>query len=556
MRSRALPFGLGIVCLALSAGGLRAAEPVDLKKAERDPYALAARLDRHLEKQWEASKAVPAPLAGDGEFVRRVYLDLAGRIPRNSEVRKFLDDKDPAKRRKLVEDLLGDTKRDDGKDFNPQYVTNFTNVWRAVMLPQGNNQQVQALAPQMEAWLRRRIRENMPYDQMVRELLTAPAGFDRRGGNQIDPNAAAFYQANENKPENLGAAASRLFLGIKLECAQCHNHPFAKWTRDQFWEFAAFFASVQPPQPMRGQPRPQPMTPGKEIRELKIPNTNPERTVSAKFLDGKEPVWKDDSQARAVLADWLTSRDNPYFAKAMANRLWAHFFGIGIIDPVDEFGEDNPPSHPALLDELGKAFADANFDAKYLVKAIIATRAYQTTSEQTDKSQEDPRLFARMALKGLTPEQLFESLSVATGYNGNLQAIDRRGFGFGGARGEFMTKFANFSDRRTEYQTSILQALMLMNGQFVADADTVDLTNEKAFGTLTAVYDSPSPSLADTKGKLNALFLSTVSREMRPDEESRLVRYVDKGGPSGDKKKALADVFWALLNSSEFILNH
>jgi hypothetical protein len=550
---------LGALCLALAATGLRAAEPADVKKAERDPYVLAARLDRHLEKQWEAAKAVPAPLASDAEFVRRVYLDLAGRIPRVSEVRKFLDDKAPDKRRKLVADLLGDTRRDDGKDFNPQYVTNFTNVWRAVMLPQGNNQQVQFLAPQMEAWLRRRIRENVPYDQMVRELLTAPTNFDRRGANQnqIDPTALAFYQANENKPENLGAAASRLFLGIKLECAQCHNHPFAKWKRDQFWEFAAFFASVQPPQPMRGQPRPQPMEPGKEVRELKIPNTNPERIVKAKFLDGTEPEWKDDSRARAVLADWLTSRDNPYFAKAMANRLWAHFFGIGIIDPVDEFGEDNPPSHPELLDELGKAFADANFDAKFLIKAITATRAYQMSSEQTDKSQEDPRLFARMALKGLTPEQLFESLSVATGYKGNLQAIDRRGFGLqGGPRGEFMTKFANYSDRRTEYQTSILQALLLMNGQFVADADTVDLTNQKAFGTLTAVYDSPSPSLADTKGKLNALFLSTVSREMRPDEESRLVRYVDKGGPSGEKKKALADVFWALLNSSEFILNH
>jgi hypothetical protein len=548
MRSFAF-LGLGALCLATAAGGLRAAEPLDVK-ADRDPYALAARLDKHLEKQWEAAKAVPAPPASDAEFVRRVYLDLAGRIPRNSEVQKFLADKDPAKRHKLVEELLGDTSRDDGKRFNPQYVTNFTNVWRAVMLPQGNNQQVQALAPQMEAWLRRRIRENMPYDQMVRELLTAPTGFDRRGPNQIDPNAVAFYQANENKPENLGAAASRLFLGIKLECAQCHNHPFAKWTRDQFWEFAAFFASVAPPQPMRGRPGQPPMTPGKEVRELKIPNTNPERTVSAKFLDGKEPQWKDDSQARAVLADWLTSRDNPYFAKAMANRLWAHFFGIGIIDPVDEFGEDNPPSHPELLEELGKAFADAKFDAKFLIKAIIATRAYQMSSEVTDKSQEDPRLFARMALKGLTPEQLFDSLVVATGYREDGDGAGRRGFGT--ARAEFLTKFANYSDRRTEYQTSILQALQLMNGKFTADASDVNeaVTNNRTF---QGVWDFPG---LDTKGKLNALFRSTVSREMRPDEESRLVRYVDKGGPSGDKQKALADVFWALLNSSEFILNH
>src|SRR5262249_23308493 len=144
MRSHALRLGLGVLCLALAAGGLRAAPPDPNLKADRDPYALASRLDRHVEKQWEASKAVPAPPAGDAEFLRRVYLDLAGRIPRNSEVRKFLDDKDPAKRRKLVEQLLED----------PQYVTNFTNMWRAVMLPPSNNQQVQQLAPQMEAWLR------------------------------------------------------------------------------------------------------------------------------------------------------------------------------------------------------------------------------------------------------------------------------------------------------------------------------------------------------------------------------------------------------------------
>ena len=354
MRTRAVSLGLGVVCLAMTAGGLRAAEPVDLKKAERDPYALTARLDKHIEKQWEASKAVPAPLASDGEFVRRVYLDLAGRIPRNSEVRKFLDDKDPAKRRKLVEELLGDAKRDDGKDFNPQYVTNFTNVWRAIMLPQGNNQQVQALAPQMEAWLRRRIRENVPYDQMVRELLTAPTNFDRRGGNQIDPTVQAFYQANENKAENLGAAASRLFLGIKLECAQCHNHPFAKWTRDQFWEFAAFFASVQPPQPMRGQPRPQPGTPGKELRELTIPNTNPPRTVSAKFLDGKEPEWKDKTGTRSTLVEWMTAADNPYFARAIVNRMWTYFFGAPLVNPAEGTNEEIPAVHKELLDSLAR----------------------------------------------------------------------------------------------------------------------------------------------------------------------------------------------------------
>jgi hypothetical protein len=549
MRTHSAKFGLILLCPALVSLSACAGEPPADKKADPDPYALALRLDQYIEKQWEASKTVPAPRATDAEFMRRVYLDITGRIPHSGDVRKFLDDKDSDKRRKLVEKLLN----------TPLYETHFTNTWRAVMLPHSNDQQVQALAPQMEAWLRRRIRANVPYDQMVRDLLTANIGngqMTRGPANPLDPNAQAFYQANENKPENLAAASSRLFLGIKLECAQCHNHPFAKWTREQFWEFASFYASIAPPQQQRGQPS-QPMVQTRmELRELKIPNT--EKIVKAKFLDGKEPEWKEDSISRVVLADWMTSPQNPYFARAMANRLWGHFFGIGIIDPVDDLGEDNPPSHPEMLDELGKAFADAKFDAKFLIKAITATRAYQTTSEVTHKSQEDPRQFARMALKGLSPEQLFDSLTVATGYKeqdgGRLARLGR--VDNGSARSEFLTKFTNFSDRRTEYQTSILQALMLMNGRFVADADTVDLANEKAFGTLTAIYDSPLPSLATTKGKLNALHLATLAREMSPAEEERLVRYVEKGGPSGDSKKALADVFWALLNSSEFILNH
>ena len=423
------------------------------------------------------------------------------------------------------------------------------------MLPHSNDQLVQSLEPQMEAWLRRRIRDNVPYDQMVRELLTANVGNSNLGrgqqASQLDPNALAFYQANEMKPENLAAASSRLFLGIKIECAECHNHPFSTWTRDQFWQFASFYASLAPPQRRaRGQPQPQ-TQPGQEVRELKIPNT--ERTVKAKFLDGKEPEWKEDSRSREVLAEWMTSPQNPFFAKAMANRLWAHFFGIGIIDPVDEFGENNPPSHPEMLDELGKAFADAKFDPKFLIKAITATRSL--SDHQRSDGQEPGR---STLVRADGAERVVAGTAVRQPRTGD--GLPRTGRRFQRPRrtqrfgaGEFLTKFANFSDRRTEYQTSILQALTLMNGKFVADAATVDLGNEKAFGTLTAVSEYPG---MNTKDKLDSLFLSTVSRKMRSEEESHLVGYVEKGGPSGDKKRALADVFWALLNSSEFILNH
>jgi hypothetical protein len=508
---------LTVLALALAAAAPPAAQPPD------DVAALAGRIDQLVAAGYADHNAVPAPPADDAEFLRRVWLDLAGRIPRVAEVHAFLEDRAPDKRRRLVDRLLA----------GPHYARHFANVWRALLLPQANNPQLQQLlGPQLEAWARRRLRDNQPLDRIVRELLTASLA---PGAGAPDPAALAFYQANEFKPENLAASTSRLFLGVKLGCAQCHDHPFAPWRRQQFWEFAAFFAGVQPLQPEAGA-----FSAVREVadrRDLPIPNT--QKTVRAHFLDGREPAWKADVSTRATLAGWLTGPDNPYFARAAANRLWAHFFGLGLVDPVDEVGDDNPPSHPELLDELAGQLAGHRFDAQFLIRAITASRTYQLASTQSHPSQEDPRLFARMPLKGLTPEQLFDSLAVATGSRQSQP---------GPASAEFLAKFASAGDRRTEQPTSILQALALMNGPFVADATSLDRGE-----TLAALLDAP---FLDERQKLDALFLASLSRPMRPAEASRLVNYVARGGPGGNPKKALADVFWALLNSSEFFLNH
>jgi hypothetical protein len=528
------------------AGTARAGEPAPAKKeAALDARALANRINAHVQARWKAANVKPAPVADDAEFLRRVYLDIAGRIPRVQEIHQFLQDKRPDKRFLLIDKLLEDHG----------YVGNFTNIWRDLMIPQANNQFAQAFGPQMEAWLGRKLRENVPYDKIVRELLTADPIGNRgivRPGQQrqvsTDPAVLAFYQANELKPENLASSTSRIFLGVRLECAQCHDHPFAAFTRDQFWQYAAFFAGIRPFQQQQGRFQPASYDPS--IYEIKIPNSKPERTVKAKFLDGKDPKFAKDVDARALLAEWMTAADNPFFAKAAVNRLWAHFFGLGIIDPVDEPNPDNPPSHPELLDELAKQFALNKFDLKYLIKAIAYSDAYQRTSRQTHPTQADPRLFARMSVKGLSPEQLYDSLVLAVGYRDPNTTFNRGFVGnrFFGLQGEFRTKFANHADKRTEFQTSILQALSMMNGSFTADATSVTRSN-----TLAGVIDSP---FMDTEGKLNALFLASLGRKMHPAEVSRLVRYVDKGGPSGDSAKALSDVFWALLNSSEFMFNH
>ncbi len=230
------------------------------------------------------------------------------------------------------------------------------------------------------------------------------------------------------KPENVAAAASRLFLGIKLECAQCHDHPFETYSRQQFWEFASFFAGLQPVNPRRGRVPAEAI----EIRSLTIPGL--EKKVTAKFLDGKEPKFKDNVSSRVTLLDWMTAKGNPYFARNAVNRMWANFFGAGIIDPVDEPSK-NPPSHPELLNEMAKSFVDSGYDLKFLIRAIVNSQAYQRSSaSNTPSSDSGERVFARMHVRGLTPDQLFDSLALATGFRRDVPFAQRQFVGSNSAR--------------------------------------------------------------------------------------------------------------------------
>lgn len=501
-------------CLAVLAGStVASAAPT------RDADALAARIDKALAAKWAAAKVDPAGDADDAEFLRRVYLDLSGCVPPVSEVRAFLDDRDPRKRRKVVDKLL------DG----PGYVAHFANVWRAAWLPEGGvNVDNAGLRASFEAWLRIRLAENAPYDRLAREILTADAP-QVRGAFPGDipftpaPGSAtpiAFALALENKPENLAGNTSRLFLGARLECAQCHNHPFADWTREQFWQYAAFFT---------------PAAPGKRP-QASIPGLN--KTVQAAFLDGTAPDMKKYPQARASLAAWATSRENPYFARAGVNRVWQHLFGVGLAEPVDDIAKeakDNP-----LLDELAAAFAEAEFDLKHLTRALVLTKAYQLSSRAADPASGDEKLFARMPARGLSVEQVVASLLEATGHRGSAGSAQ--------LRRELAGAFARQSGKSVDFQTSIPQALALMNGRFTADE-----TSPERSGTLAAVAASP---FLDPAGRVETLYLAALGRKPTPTEAAKMTKYVETGGPSGDPDKALADVFWALLNSSEFALNH
>lgn len=520
--------------LAVSLGVLALAFTLAVRGADKEVQALAAKIDQRITGAWGAD-VKPAPRADDAEFFRRVHLDVAGRIPSVTEARDFLEDDRPDKRAIWVDRILqGDP---DDSSYRDAYVGHFANVWRAWLMAQ-TNQQALFQQPALEMWLQQRLRANLGYDQLVRELLTQPT-VGNPGPGPFDGSVTAFFQANEFRPENLAGSTARLFLGVKLECAQCHDHPFAKWSRDQFWEYAAFFTDV-PQQARPGQPA---------VRvprgEIKIMGTD--KVAKARFLDGKEPKWKDDG-TRPTLVEWMTAADNPFFAKAAVNRMWAHFFGVGLVDQPDGPGDDNPANYPELLDELARGFVAHKYDVKFLVRVITASQTYQRTSAVSHPSQKDLRLFARMPLRGLSPEQLFDSLAVATEYQEQVAADPQVAFrpGRQTPRAQFLAKFAA-QDQKTDYQTSILQALYLMNNDFIADRTSVSKNR-----TLATLADQRT----STARKIESLYLVALSRKPRPEESERFVKYVDSGGAANDPKKALADVFWVLLNSPEFILNH
>jgi hypothetical protein len=515
---------------------LGTAPPAACAAEAPDPAALAVRIDEHINRKLKAAGIAPTARAGDAEFLRRVTLDLVGRIPTAHEVHTFVADADPDKRRKVVDRLLK----------TAAHINHFGNAWRALLLPEASASfEGRYFQPAIEAWVRRHLREGTPYDKMVYELITTPIPADRNSMGRVNyfdgqPNAIGFFAAKEGKPENLAAATARTFLGVQIECAQCHDHPFARWSRDQFWGLAAFFGGIE----RQGDNVFGPLREVVDRRELAIPNSD--KVVQAGFLDDKEPEFKFRTSSRIALADWMTAGDNPFFARTAANRTWAHFFGAGIVDPVDDFNEVNKPTHPELLDELARAFVDAKFDMQFLLRAVVLSEAYQRTSAVTEPAQNDPRLYARGPVKALTPEQLFDSLSTATGFRDNR--FNRGPFDFdpNGARNQFLDRFA-VAGKKTEPQTSILQALALMNGRFIADATSVERSE-----TLASVASAPFFS---TEERIEALFLATVSRKPTSEEMRKLVKHLMADGEAGVKKR-LGDVMWVLLNSAEFRWNH
>jgi len=477
---------------------------------------LASRVDQHLTVRGREANLTSALPADDATYLRRVYLDVIGRIPTAGEARQFLDDDHSDKRQRLANRLL----------HSASHARHAATLWRREWIPQADLPQ-SFHAHEIENWLAAQFRERIGADQIVRDLLTSTP---TEGGTGAP---TTFLSASEFKPENLAANSARAFLGLNLDCAQCHDHPFARWTRDQFWETAAFFSrpTVSETQPV--------------ALMIAIPGLN--RAVTPRFLTGMSPATPfehRDNVGRTTFAEWVTSRQNPYFARNLANRTWAQLFGIGLIEPLDDLNHENPASHPELLEDLARFLAEHQFDLSKLTASLLSTRAYQLSSLSSSTETADQRLYMRSVVRGLTGEQLYDSLSTAAGMRVESTSLDPHGSLR--ERTRFAEKFR--IERAANAQRSILQSLSLMNGSLTSQLTHVDQTP-----ALRAVAQTP---FLDTRGRIESLFLATLSRFPSDDELTTYAAYIEQPQPPETSAARLADILWALLNSAEFCTNH
>jgi hypothetical protein len=357
--------------------------------------------------------------------------------------------------------------------------------------------------------------------------------------NLHEPNPLAFLASKQAEPTKIATSCVRLFLGVRLECAQCHDHPFDRWTQRQFWSQAAFFAGIQ----RRGKGSFAPLV--ESIDPPSIRMAESKKIVPAALLDGSQFHFDPERSPREDFAKWMTSPQNPFFARTIVNRIWAQLMGRGFVNPIDDFRESNPPSHPELLHELADDFAASGFDLTRLYRALCLTDAYQRTSRQTRDDPQRTELFAVMSIKPLSADQFYDSYVEAVGHEQSDEAggmdEDRET-----NRRKLLRLFS--SDAEAGYpKTSVTQALLLMNSSFVHEAVTLP-TAVRLKQTLNKF-----PDAADRQ--VEALYLATLSRYPGDDEKRMMAAHI-ASAPAADRPRRLGDVLWVLLNSAEFRWNH
>jgi len=471
----------------------------------------------------------PAERCDDGTFVRRAFVDILGSIPTEAETQAFLADEDPDKRKKLVDTLL------ERPEFTDVWAMKWAEALRVAEIP---NVLDRKGMHRYNDWIRQAITNNTPMDQLVRELLSA------EGGNFTNP--AANYFVIERDPLFMAENVAQVFLGIQMGCAQCHNHPFERWTMDDYYSFAAFFAQVG--RKTSSDPRETVIfnRGGGEVKHL-----NTGENMAPKFLGGEVPDVQGKDR-RAVLADWITSPENPWFAKNLANRVWEHFLGAGIVDPPDDVRVTNPPTNPQLLEELGRKMVEYNYDLRRLVRDICTSYTYQMSTRPRDPNNHDARNFSHAQVRRLTSEQMLDAIVKVTGNDvkfQNLPAGARASQVAGGESGVYFLKVFGRPLRETvcscerRGEPNLAQSLHLING------DTIDNAIKGEGGLLDSLLAAETPH----DQIIDRLYVAAVSRVPTEEEKTALNAYVEA---AENKREALEDVFWSMLNAKEFIFQH
>lgn len=492
-----------------------------------DALALAKIIDKEINLALKSEGIAASSLANDAEFFRRVHLDLIGVIPTPDKVLEFLDSKDPNKRRKVIDDLLADER----------YGKSLSEVFSGLMIPRESNNRRLDHKP-FQAWLAKSFNDNQPLDKLVFDLLTSTGG--------LDENGAVGYFVGNPTVDKMTDNVAKMFLGVRLECAQCHNHPFVSWKQEEYWGMAAFFMktrlTVNPQQAAKKGIAPGIFEAAGPAKGKKGNLPESAKIVPAKFLQADQPKLNQADPYRPVLAKWVVATENPFFARAMVNRFWFQMFGRGIVNPVDDMHEENVPSHPELLAALTEQLKANNFDLKYLIRAICNSEIYQRTSRPVEGNKDDKEFFSHRAVRVMTPEQLYDSIVTVLGQTqakGDRAAQKQKG-GPGGPREQFLNFFRVDEVDPQDYQAGIPQALRLMNSPQLNATQGVADQAMKAGGS-------------DSNKIIERLYLSVLSRQPTQAELTRLNDYVRK---QETPRIGYSDITWALLNSSEFTLNH
>ncbi len=488
-------------------------------------------IDKLIDAKLEKLKIQPSPAADDATFLRRVSLDLTGQIPTPQAVRAFLADSTPsrAKRSKMIDTLIA----------SPEFADHWTVKW-GDLLQSSRKFLGEKGVYGFREWIRDSITSNKRYDVMVRELLTS------RGSSYDDPAANYFRVTREAKPTM--EKTTQVFLGVRMVCAQCHDHPFERWTQNQYYQMAAFFSAVG-------------VRAGYEVGEevvfdqragYEMHHPKDSHVVAPEFLiAATRPVpVPSDARRRDALAEWLTSSENPFFAKAIANRIWSYFFGRGIIDPVDDIRASNPPTNPALLDALTKDLVEHEFDLRHLMRVIANSRAYQTSFTPNEWNEGDAINFSRTIPRRLAAEQLMDAVTSAAGARPAFPEVPLDTVaqqladphigkeGFLDVFGRPPRESACECERRSEF--SLPQALNQVNGTTISKA----VSDPKGHVAKMVLGGRSDQSIVED------LYLAALSRPPTQPETERGVTYLAGGGSRAARAQ---DLLWALLNSKGFL---